>query len=67
MTLLESISKISEEKELEIQRLRELTIILRNENIELYKLLNSGEKLREQYVMCCAMELSPETIMKYVK
>lgn len=67
MTLLESFIRISEEKELEISKLRELIISLKKENTELHQLLNSGEKLRSQYVMCCALELSPETIMKYVK
>lgn len=67
MTLLESFARISEEKENELQILRNLANSLKNENIELRNLLIEGEKLREQYVLCCALNVSPEIMVEYIK
>jgi len=63
MTLLESFARISEEKENELQILRDLANSLKNENVKLRNLLIEGEKLREQYVLCCALNVSPEIIL----
>ncbi len=40
---------------------------LRLEISELRRLLIAGEILRSQYVLCCAMNVTPEIIMMYVK
>lgn len=67
MTLLESLAIISEEKENELQILRNQIASLKTENTELRNLLIEGEKVRGQYVLCCAMEVSPEVMAKYIK
>jgi cell shape-determining protein MreC len=67
MTLLESLVRISEEKENELQILRDLVNSLKSENIKLRNLLIEGEKLRGQYVLCCALNVSPEIMLKYIK
>lgn len=67
MTLLEQIAKSFEANENNLQNLYEEVSSLRKENADLRNLLNEGEKIRGQYVICCVLHVPPEVMMKYIK
>lgn len=67
MMLLEQIAKSFEANENNLQKLHEEVSSLRKENADLRNLLNEGEKIRGQYVICCALHVPPEVMVRYIK
>lgn len=66
MTLLETISKYDDNKRQEILNLQFLLDCANKRIKELEKLLNESESLQSQYVLCCALHVSPNIMVKYI-
>lgn len=66
MNLLETISKYDEDKRQEILNLRHLLHCANQRINELRDLLIKSENLRSQYVLCCALHVSPEIMVNFI-
>ncbi len=66
MNIIIQLSEVFSNFQNEMNDLKVQNEKLRKEISELRQSLIVGEKLRSQYVLCCAMNVKPEIIMKYV-